>query len=162
MAGTRSCTWLRSAQSVRSGNGSHGAEEAPLLLLPCLDYGCSRCKCVSEPLTNTNAGIKGQQQQSSHTHARGRARTHAYKHAVPRSRVRTHARTHTPTLARTHTGTRSLRARTQSRCSPPRAADGQGAPELPGCNAKKKMYFEKINNKTKEAKGGLNKRSRPH
>lgn len=23
------------------------AEEVPLLLLPCLDYGCSRCKCVS-------------------------------------------------------------------------------------------------------------------
>lgn len=131
MAGTRSCTWLRSAQSVRSGNGSHGAEEAPLLLLPCLDYGCSRCKCVSEPLTNTNAGIKGQQQQSSHTHARGRARTHAYKHAVPRSRVRTHARTHPHSRAPTrehalcaHGHSRGARPREQRTDKVPPSSQG--------------------------------------
>lgn len=62
------------------GRGTR-AEEAPpplLLLLPCLDYGCSRCKCVSEPLTNTNAGIKGQQQQSRHTHTHGHAYTHIH------------------------------------------------------------------------------------
>ena len=101
------------------------AEEVPLLLLPCLDYGCSRCKCVSEPLTNTNAGIKGQQQQSRHTHARRHTHTHAHSHTFTRSLTHTHA----------HTQTRS--------CAPPRAAYGQGAPKLSGCITEKKMYLKK-------------------
>lgn len=77
MAGTWSCTWLCSVLSVLWGMGTR-AEEVPLLLLPCLDYGCSRCKCVSEPLTNTNAGIKGQQQQSRRARAQPQARAHAH------------------------------------------------------------------------------------
>lgn len=89
------------------GEREHGRRRCrSLLLLPCLDYGCSRCKCVSEPLTNTNAGIKGQQQQSrhtrvgrhthihashTHTHTRAlpRARAHALEELAPESSVRT-------------------------------------------------------------------------
>lgn len=85
-----------------------------LLLLPCLDYGCSRCKCVSEPLTNTNAGIKGQQQQSRHTRVGRHAHTHSHA-----SHTHTHTRARALSLLRTHW-----------RSSPPRAAYGQGAPRL--------------------------------
>lgn len=81
------------------GNGNTQAEEVPLLLLPCLDYGCSRCKCVSEPLTNTNAGIKGQQQQSRQT----RARTHTHTYTDARSLSRSHRRSHARSLSLSHT-----------------------------------------------------------
>lgn len=98
MAGTRSCTWLCSVFKVYCRGKGTQAEEAPLLLLPRLDYGCSRCKCVSEPLTNTNAGIKGQQQQSR----RARTRTHAHTRALALSR------THIHTLSLSHTRAREL------------------------------------------------------
>lgn len=98
------------------GNGNTQAEEVPLLLLPCLDYGCSRCKCVSEPLTNTNAGIKGQQQQSRQTRARTHTHTHtqtrafslahtgAHTRALSLSRIHTHSLTQTHTCAHVHIG----------------------------------------------------------
>lgn len=98
------------------GNGNTQAEEVPLLLLPCLDYGCSRCKCVSEPLTNTNAGIKGQQQQSRQTRARTHTHTHtqtrafslahtgAHTRALSLSRINTHSLTQTHTCAHVHIG----------------------------------------------------------
>lgn len=126
------------------GNGNTQAEEVPLLLLPCLDYGCSRCKCVSEPLTNTNAGIKGQQQQSRQT----RARTHTHTYTDARSLSRSHRRSHARSLSLSHTHSLThsnahLRARTHWRSSPPRAAYGQGAPKLSECITEQKIYLRK-------------------